>query len=221
MAEAKKTTKKTDEPVLENTEVLETTAVTTDVEAVETTEEKATAKAGKRSAKSLKEADEKVEKEARKESDDDTPKPVQHANPTRTRLERRSKNYRKNAVAVEAGKTYSVEEAIALAKKTSHVKFDATVELHMNLGVDPRHADQNIRDNILLPAGTGNTITIAVLTDDEATAKTAGADLIGADAIFKELDKGNMNFDLLISTPALMAKLGKYARILGPRGLYA
>ena len=144
---------------------------------------------------------------------------MQHANPTRTRLERRSKNYRKNAVAVEAGKTYSVEEAIALAKKTSHVKFDATVELHMNLGVDPRHADQNIRDNILLPAGTGNTITIAVLTDDEATAKTAGADLIGADAIFKELDKGNMNFDLLISTPALMAKLGKYARILGPRGL--
>lgn len=186
---------------------------------VEVPTEKKLAKAGKRSAKALDEADAKQAKEERKESGEDDDKPRQHANPTRSRLARRAKGFRKSAELVEAGKVYSIEEAVELAKKTSHVKFDATVELHVNLGVDPRHADQNIRDNLVLPAGTGKHVRIAVLTDDAVAAKAAGAELAGNEEVLAELEKGNMNFDILIATPALMAKLGKYARTLGPRGL--
>jgi large subunit ribosomal protein L1 len=178
------------------------------------------AKAGKRSAKSLKEVAEKEAKEERKHTTEETPeKPKLPVKPARSRLERRGKGFRKSAEAIEKGKQYSLEEAIGLAQKTSHVKFDATVELHVNLGVDPRHADQNIRDNLVLPAGTGKTVTVAVLTDDPAAAKKAGADIAGTDDLFAQLDKGNLNFDVLIATPALMPKLGKYARVLGPRGL--
>lgn len=178
------------------------------------------AKAGKRSAKALEEADEKVAKEERKVSDaDEAEKPRQHSNPTRTRLQRRGKAFRKNAELLEADKAYSLTEAIALAKKTSHVKFDASVELHINLSVDPRQADQNIRDNLVLPAGTGRTVRIAVLTEDDGAALKAGADTAGVDNLLAELEKGIMNFDILISTPALMGRLGKYARSLGPRGL--
>jgi len=177
------------------------------------------AKAGKRSAKSLQEAEAKREKETRKQTDEVTEKPMPAAKPARSHLERRGKHFRKSAEAIEDGKQYSLEQAIELAQKTSHVKFDATVELHVNLGVDPRHADQNIRDSLVLPAGTGKTVKIAVLTDDAAAAKKAGADLAGTDDIFAELDKGNINFDILIATPAQMPKLGKYARVLGPRGL--
>ena len=193
-------------------------------EAVETEEpaetDKPLAKAGKRSAKALEEAAEKQAKEERKasgEAVDAAPKaPVK---PARSRVERRGKHFRKNAEKIEQGKTYSLEQAIELAKQTSHVKFDATVELHVNLGVDPRHADQNIRDNLVLPAGTGKQVVIAVLTDDAAEAKKAGADLAGTDDLLAELEKGKMDFDVLIATPALMSRLGKYARVLGPRGL--
>lgn len=178
------------------------------------------AKAGKRSAKALEEAEEKAAKEERKASDSEEPeKPKGAAPKVRSRLERRSKGFRKNAQHLEADKRYTLEEAVELAKKTSHVKFDATVEFHINLGVNPRHADQNIRDNLVLPAGTGKTVRIAVLTDDVATAKAAGADIAGTDELLEQLDKGVMNFDILISTPTLMPKLGKYARALGPRGL--
>jgi ribosomal protein L1 len=178
------------------------------------------AKAGKRSAKAVAEAEEKQAKEERKASGE-TPEaaPKAPVTPTRSRLERRGKHFRKSAELIEAGKAYTLEEAVVFAQKTSHVKFDATVELHVRLGVDPRHADQNIRDNLVLPAGTGKTVKIAVLTEDAATAKKAGADVAGVDELFAELDKGNFNFDVLIATPALMAKLGKYARVLGPRGL--
>lgn len=179
-----------------------------------------TAKAGKRSAKALHEAAEKQAKEERKASGEtEDVKPKAPVTPTRSRLERRSKHFRKSAELIESGKTYKLEEAVALAHKTSHVKFDATVEMHINLGVDPRHADQNIRDSLVLPAGTGRAVRIAVLTDDAVAAKKAGADLAGTEELLAELDKGNMNFDILISTPALMPKLGKHARILGPRGL--
>jgi large subunit ribosomal protein L1 len=178
------------------------------------------AKAGKRSAKALAEAEELAAKEVRKASGEAvTEKPKAPVTPVRSRLERRGKQFRKSAEAIEAGKAYSLEAAIELAQKTSHVKFDATVELHVNLGVDPRQADQNIRDSLVLPAGTGKTVKIAVLTDDAAAAKKAGADLAGTDELLAELDKGILNFDILIATPALMSKLGKYARVLGPRGL--
>jgi large subunit ribosomal protein L1 len=195
------------------------TATETEV-AEETVAEPKLAKAGKRSAKALEEAEEKAAKEERKASGEVADAaPKQPVKPTRSRLERRAKGFRKSAEQIEAGKSYNLDKAVSLAQKTSHVKFDATVELHINLGVDPRQADQNIRDNLVLPAGTGKTIRIAVLTDDAATAKKAGADIAGTDDLFAELDKGNFNFDILIATPALMAKLGKYARTLGPRGL--
>jgi large subunit ribosomal protein L1 len=178
------------------------------------------AKAGKRSANALEETAEKQAKEERIASGEVAEaKPKAPVKPARSRLERRGRHFRKSAELIEVGKTYSLEQAVDLAKKTSHVKFDATVEAHINLGVDPRQADQNIRDNLVLPAGTGKTVRIAVLTDDAEAAKKAGADLAGTDDLLAELDKGKMDFDILIATPTLMSKLGKYARVLGPRGL--
>jgi ribosomal protein L1 len=196
------------------TEVVEAAADAVAERAEET--EAVTAKAGKRSAKAIKETEEKIAKEERKASDaEEDDKPKQKANPTRPRLERQGKNFRKAAELVEKDKMHTIVEALELATKTNPAKFDATVELHINLNVDPRHADQNIRDNLVLPAGTGKTIRVAALADDN----TDGADLAGVEAILKELDKGQINFDILISTPQNMPKLGKYARTLGPRGL--
>lgn len=191
---------------------------------VEATEEKTTAKAGKRSAKAVAEAEAKVEKEERKAAAADEAaedKPKQPVKPARSRLERQGKKFRKAAELVEKDKAYDLAEAVKLAQKSSITKFDATVELHIRLGVDPRHADQNIRDNLVLPAGTGKTIRVAVLADvdDAAAATKAGADIAGIDEVLKDLDKGQINFDTLIATPSQMAKLGKYARTLGPRGL--
>ncbi len=179
-----------------------------------------TAKAGRRSAKGQADTEAKTEKiEAQLHRDEEkaeaADKPKQPVTPTRSRLERRSKGYRKSAEAIEKDKVYSLAEAMDLATKTSSVKFDASVELHINLGVDPRQADQNIRANLVLPQGTGKTIRVAVFADD----KIDGADLSGVDTIIKDLEKGAINFDILVSTPANMAKLGKYARLLGPRGL--
>ncbi len=176
------------------------------------------AKAGKRSAKALKEAEEKAAKEGRKATkveDEEAPKPKKPVTPTRSRLERRGKNYQEAAKAIEKDKTYSLEEAVALAIKTSKVKFDATIEVHIRLNVDPRHADQNIRDNLVLPAGTGKKIRVAVFADEAVP----GADVSGIEKITKDLEKGNLDFDTLIATPTNMPKLGKYARVLGPRGL--
>jgi len=196
------------------------------VEAKDEASTKSTAKAGKRSAKAVAEAEAKVEKEERKAAKaetetEDAEKPKQPVKPARSRLERRGKQFRKVAELVEKDKAYSLEEAVALAQKTSTTKFDSTVELHIRLGVDPRHADQNIRDNLVLPAGTGKSVRVAVLADvdDAATAKKAGADVAGIDEILKDLEKGQITFDTLIATPSQMAKLGKYARVLGPRGL--
>lgn len=210
MATAKKTT---DVPAEVENEIV-------NAEAAEVVETRTAAKAGKRSAKSIAEAEEKAEKEERKiaraEAEAEAAeKPKQPVKPTRTRLERRSKGYRKAAEQVEKGKVYTLKDAVELATKTSSVKFDASVELHVNLGVDPRQADQNIRANLVLPQGTGKTVRVAVFADD----KVDGADLSGVEEITKDLEKGAINFDILIATPANMAKLGKYARLLGPRGL--
>lgn len=177
------------------------------------------AKAGKRSAKALKEAEEKQAKEERKASDEPAEKPKKPVKPARTRLERRAKGYRKSAEQLEKNKDYPLSEAVKLAKSTSHVKFDATVELHVNLAVDPKLADQNVRDTLVLPAGSGKSVKIAVFTEDAEAAKKAGADIAGTDEIIALLDKGTTDFDILIATPNLMAQLGKYARVLGPRGL--
>lgn len=179
-----------------------------------------TTKAGKHSAKAVAEAEAEEARQARKEANieaelEEDAKPKQKANPTRSRLERSGKKFRDASSKVEKDKEYTIAEAIALAVATSPVKFDATVELHINLNVDPRHADQNIRDNLVLPAGTGKKIRVAAFADEN----TEGADIAGVEAITKELDKGVISFDVLITSPANMPKLGKYARTLGPRGL--
>ncbi len=187
-----------------------------------------TAKAGKRSEKAVKEAEKKAEKEARKEAGDTTPQgdveshTKKGATPvTRPRIERRGKKFQEVAKKVEAGKAYKLEEAVKLAAETSPVKFDATVEVHVVLGVDPRQADQNIRTTVTLPHGTGKSIRVAAFipADEIETAKRSGADIAGEEEITKQLDKEQINFDILVATPALMPKLGKYARLLGPRGL--
>lgn len=237
MAEAKKTTKKTahqEKEILEEIKAADATIVEQESEEIieeaivetlaeeEAGDEPKTTKAGKRSAKAIKEAEAKQEKEARKASGEEAEsKPKQKQNPPKTQFERRGKNYRKLSEQIEAGKEYSLAQALDLAVKTNPAKFDATVELHINLGVDPRHADQNIRDMVVLPAGTGKTVRIAVFADvDGATAaKKAGADIAGEEEVAKMLDKGIFDFDVLIAQPMMMAKLGKYARVLGPKGL--
>lgn len=185
-------------------------------------EEPKVAKAGKRSAKAIKEAEEKAAKEDRKEGDDseEAAKP-KYSQKTRSRLERRGKKYRKAHEQLKVGEELGMSAAVELATKTATTSFDSTVEIHVRLNVDPRQADQNIRENIVLPHGTGKTVRVAVFgeADDVAAAKKAGADIAGADEFLQQLDKGVIDFDVLIATPTVMAKLGKYARVLGPKGL--
>lgn len=189
------------------------------VEAKAEVSTKSVAKAGKRSAKALAAAEVETAKEERKADDAehaaDDDKPKQHQNPTRSRLQRQGKGFRAKAELIDKTKSYSLAEALKLAVETSPSKFDATVELHVNLNVNPRHADQNLRDNLVLPSGTGKTVKVAVFDD----AAAEGADISGVDEISKQLEKGTIDFDILIATPAQMPKLGKYARLLGPRGL--
>ncbi|MBC7868798.1 50S ribosomal protein L1 [Candidatus Saccharibacteria bacterium] len=136
-------------------------------------------------------------------------------------MERRGKAYRKAAELIEKETAYSLADALVLATKTSPSKFDASVEVHVKLGVDPRQADQNVRATVSLPNGTGKTIRVAVFAPeaDHASAKKAGADIIGDETFLAQLDKQEINFDILIATPQYMPRLGKYARLLGPRGL--
>ena len=188
-----------------------------------------TAKAGKRSEKALKEAEEKAEKEARKEAGDTTPQDPEAeearkkgpAPKVRPLIERRGKKYQAAAGKIEAGKVYNLTDAIKLATETATTKFDSSVEIHVRLGVDPRQADQNIRSTVTLPHGTGKTVRVAVFApeDQHAAAKKAGADVIGDEEFLKQLDKGTIDFDILVATPAYMPRLGKYARVLGPKGL--
>lgn len=230
IAEIEAAIKAADVPAVEAAAVKEEVAVEeVTVVAEKAVTEDRTAKAGKRSEKALKEVAEKLEKEARKEAGDTTPQSEEaeshhkkgKAPVTRPRIERRGKNYRKAAELVEKDKVYGLAEALELAVKTSPVKFDASVELHVRLGVDPRQADQNIRATVALPNGSGKTVRIAVFAPegDHAAAKKAGADIVGDEEFIKQLDKEELNFDILVATPAYMPKLGKYARLLGPRGL--
>jgi len=122
---------------------------------------------------------------------------------------------------IDSTKEYSLEEAVATVKSLKSAKFDETVEVALNLNVDPRHADQMIRGSVVLPNGTGKTVRVAVFAKgakvDEA--KEAGADLVDADALIEQIQAGNIDFDTVISTPDMMGILGKVARILGPKGL--
>jgi large subunit ribosomal protein L1 len=133
----------------------------------------------------------------------------------------RSKGYRKAAELIEEGKLYSPLEAASIAKETSPTKFDGTVEVAMRLGVDPRKADQMVRGTVSLPNGTGKTVRVIVFaTGDKAEqALAAGADKVGSDDLIQEITDGFLDFDAAIATPDQMAKVGRIARVLGPRGL--
>ena len=122
---------------------------------------------------------------------------------------------------VDTTKTYSVDEAMGTLKNLKSAKFDETVEVALNLNVDPRHADQMIRGSVVLPNGTGKTVRVAVFAKDAKAdeAKAAGADVVGSTDLIESIKAGVINFDIVISTPDMMGVLGQVARILGPKGL--
>ena len=184
------------------------------------------AKSGKKSKKHIEEVKAEEERQARKEetkkAEKEAAEKPKGATPiTRPRIERRGKKYQEMYKLIEKGKIYGLKDGIALAIKTSPVKFDATLEAHVRLGVDPRQADQNIRTTLVLPNGNGKTVRVAVFAplDEAKKAKAAGADIAEDDEFLKRLEKGEIDFDVLISTPAYMPKLGRFARLLGPKGL--
>lgn len=182
------------------------------------------AKAGKRSPKAIKTSEYKAAKEERKKvavKGIEAEKSKVEQKPPRSRPERAGKKYHEAYKQIDRGKAYNLAEAVELAAATSPSKFDATVEMHINLAVDPKQADQNVRDAVVMPHGIGKTIKVAVFVegDEIEKAKMVGADIAGTDQIIIDLDKEQINFDVLISTPSLMGQLGKYAKLLGPKGL--
>ncbi len=187
----------------------------------ETAEETKATKAGKRSAKAMREAEEEAERLAAKEGpkEPEAPKPPKRSVPNPAN--QHGKNYRAALELVDRTKHYELSEALDLAQQTSKVKFDASVEIHVNLGVDPRQADQMVRASVVLPSGTGKTLRVAVIAPEakHADAKQAGADVVGEADLLAAIEKGKLDFDMLIATPDMMAKLGKVAKVLGPRGL--
>ncbi|MBB5154713.1 50S ribosomal protein L1 [Saccharopolyspora phatthalungensis] len=136
-------------------------------------------------------------------------------------MAKRSKAYQQAAELVDRTRLYAPTEAAELAKKTAKVKYDATVEVALRLGVDPRKADQMVRGTVNLPHGTGKTARVIVFAvgDKAAEAEAAGADAIGSDDLIERIQGGWLDFDAAIATPDQMAKVGKIARVLGPRGL--
>lgn len=184
------------------------------------------AKAGKRSHKALDEAEAQAAKAVKKLEKPAAPAEAASrkrgpAPKVRNQLERRGKNYRGVYAKIDRSQSYELKPAMQLMMDTATTKFDSTVELHIRLGVDPKQADQNIRDVVSLPHGSGKKLRVAVFAPAEQheAAKSAGADIVGEGDFLAKLDKNELGFDVLISTPQVMSQLGKYAKLLGPKGL--
>ncbi len=136
--------------------------------------------------------------------------------------QKHGKKYLEAAAKVDRNRTYTPDEAAQLVKDTSFTNFDATVEAHLRLGIDPRHADQQVRSTVSLPHGTGKQVRVAVFAQGDAAraAEQAGADIVGADDLIQRIEKENfLDFDVAIATPDMMGKVGRLGRILGRRGL--
>jgi large subunit ribosomal protein L1 len=136
-------------------------------------------------------------------------------------MPKRGRKYQEAAAKIDRDKYYSRAEALALVKETAVTKFDPTVEVHLRMGVDPRHADQQVRDVVVLPHGLGKTVRILVFAegDDAKIAQEAGADFIADDEMIKRIQDGWTDFDVAIAVPSMMGKVGRLGRVLGPRGL--
>ncbi|HRQ42607.1 MAG TPA: 50S ribosomal protein L1 [Chloroflexota bacterium] len=136
-------------------------------------------------------------------------------------MSKQGKKYLQAANKVDRSKFYTKSEAIHLIKETAYTKFDSTVEVHMRLGVDPRHADQQIREVVNLPHGLGKTVRVLVFAEgeDAQVAQDAGADVVADDEVIKKIQDGWTDFDVAIAVPAMMGKVGRLGRVLGPRGL--
>jgi large subunit ribosomal protein L1 len=136
-------------------------------------------------------------------------------------MPKHGKKYLEAAKLIDRSRLYSPQEALDLVKKAHFAQFDATVELHLRTGLDPRHADQQVRGVVLLPGGTGKQVRILVFAegDSERLAREAGADHVGGDDLINKIQEGWFDFDVAIATPPMMRKVGRLGRVLGPRGL--
>jgi large subunit ribosomal protein L1 len=136
-------------------------------------------------------------------------------------MTKHGKKYQEAVKLLDRTRAYSPEEAVEIAKKMAHAKFDETVELHLRMGVDPRNANQQVRGVALLPHGLGKEVRVLVFAQGEASriAETAGADYVGGDDLAKKIEDGWLEFDMAIATPDMMSKVGKLGRVLGRRGL--
>ena len=136
-------------------------------------------------------------------------------------MAKHGKKYLAAAAKIDENKWYQPDEAVGLAKDTAYTKFDSTVEVHMRLGVDPRHADQQVRDVVVLPHGLGKTVRVLVFAQGEGAtlARDGGADYVADDEMIAKIQGGWTDFDVAISTPDMMGKAGRLGRVLGPRGL--
>ncbi len=136
-------------------------------------------------------------------------------------MAKRGRKYLEAAAKVDGDRAYSRQEAVKLIKETAYTNFDPTVEVHIRLGVDPRHADQQVRDVVVLPHGLGKEVRVLVFAEGEAAtlAREAGADVIADDEVIKRIQEGWVDFDVAIATPNMMGKVGRLGRVLGPRGL--
>jgi large subunit ribosomal protein L1 len=134
---------------------------------------------------------------------------------------KRGKRYQTSLQAYNRDEVYDVKEAVENVVKTAHAKFDETIEAHIRLGVDPRHADQNVRGTVVLPHGTGRTLRVAVFAKGEKAteAEGAGADVVGAEDLAEKIQGGWLDFDIAVATPDMMGVVGRLGKILGPKGL--